>query len=471
MLDVIYRFRSTDALLGKRKELERHEIFLASWDKLNDPMEGYKNAFWKGDPVLWENLLRHYVLALLWEMMQCVLLPNDGTFDPPAVPFALTQDDLYTDALRQLYADICDEFFKRTGPALVLRHLTSLTHSLHYEGMRLVLSLVHGDAFDVAFTNLVSAGLLQKGDASNYVAPPAGTLEKMLTPFTDSKNPPEVDFEDIAFASNRTHDSVALTMLYQIEAEGKGVPGYKTRHLLLLFPDHYLRSIVDGLVHFSWRTACFSRTCTNASVWATYGDNHKGVALIFRPQVEDGAPCIPLKGIVGHSYVLGQPTQPTRGDIRGELRPVTYTSRAPEIDFFQSLGTLPRVKVEGMWHRGGTGEYSPLIQEGRKDEARWREAYWASYRQVMTTKLEDWKHEEEYRVVLPEILGPRTDDESLVTYDFASLVGVVFGLRTTDRDKAQIMTIVANECKRLGRTDFEFKQIVYEQNRGALIAV
>jgi len=50
-MDYVYRFRSIDALLGERAELAKQEIFFASRKQLNDPVEGYKDLFWKGDVI------------------------------------------------------------------------------------------------------------------------------------------------------------------------------------------------------------------------------------------------------------------------------------------------------------------------------------------------------------------------------------------------------------------------------------
>jgi len=58
-----YRFRSLDALLGQRQELEKQEIYFAAPEELNDPMEGYKDLVWNGDEIAWRNLLRHYLLC------------------------------------------------------------------------------------------------------------------------------------------------------------------------------------------------------------------------------------------------------------------------------------------------------------------------------------------------------------------------------------------------------------------------
>src|ERR1700722_12984370 len=112
--DVVYRFRKIDALLGEWKELERQEIYLAAPHELNDPMEGYKDVTWRGDVVLWENLLRHYVLSLLRCAMWCLLTREDA-FEEPRILATVTADDLPTDGFRTLYAGACEDFSKRAG--------------------------------------------------------------------------------------------------------------------------------------------------------------------------------------------------------------------------------------------------------------------------------------------------------------------------------------------------------------------
>ena len=43
----MYRFRSVESLIGKYKELENQQIYCASLDELNDPLEG-KMIFHQG---------------------------------------------------------------------------------------------------------------------------------------------------------------------------------------------------------------------------------------------------------------------------------------------------------------------------------------------------------------------------------------------------------------------------------------
>jgi hypothetical protein len=269
---------------------------------------------------------------------------------------------------------------------------------------------------------------------------------------------------------NRIRENQALHALFQLDRAGANAGARKTTFLVFTFPDRYVHGLVEGLVHPEWRTACFSKTCTNASSWAVYANNHTGAALVFRPKTENGQPYLPLTGVNGASAVVGQPPRKNRGPIRGALFPVTYTNRPPEVDFFQSLGTLPRAKLERTWHCNREGTCSPIIDATLKDHATWHAAYWASFNRVMTTKLADWKHEEEYRIVLPDMLGLHTDAaDAVMEYDFSCLVGVVFGLRTREQDKLEAMKLIAADCERLGRKDFEFHQIVYQASKGCLV--
>ena len=58
-----YRIRNLDSLLDKYKELENQEIFFQSTDKLNDPMEGFMDFIFKGDEVVWKNLIIHFIFC------------------------------------------------------------------------------------------------------------------------------------------------------------------------------------------------------------------------------------------------------------------------------------------------------------------------------------------------------------------------------------------------------------------------
>jgi hypothetical protein len=50
MDNFIYRFRSIQNLIGKHQELEKQEIYFSPFTELNNPMEGFKEIFWRNPP-------------------------------------------------------------------------------------------------------------------------------------------------------------------------------------------------------------------------------------------------------------------------------------------------------------------------------------------------------------------------------------------------------------------------------------
>lgn len=467
--DVLYRFRSMAALLDDFHELERRQIYFAKPNELNDPMEGYKDVVWRGDAVLWENLLRHYVLALLWVMTQFLVVSDDMPFQEPTIPSALTDADLPTDAMRALYRDICSDFFAGATAGALRDRLATLSRPVRADGVRALLSLVHVDAVAAVTTLMKRNGLMKPGSADIVSKATSATdIDVLFKAYTDAS---DAHLEVAMLAANHVRDAQALKALFQLDRAGAvaGRAGRAT-YLMFTFPDRYVNAVVEHLVHPPWRTACFSTTCTNASSWAVYGREHTGAALVFRPRVDEHGPFIPLVGVNSVSSVVGKPDKKGRGDIRGELYPVTYANKPPEIDFFQSLGTLPPVKLDRAWHANRDGKRSPIIDAAATDKAAWRAAYWESFNRTATTKLTDWKHEEEWRIVMSDIMGLRTDiADANFEYDFSCLVGIVFGLRTKQHHKLAVMKLIAAECERAGRSDFEFHQMTYAPSKGCLV--
>ena len=73
----MYRFRSVENLIGDYQELEKQQIYCASLDELNDPLEGKMIYFWHGDRIVMENLFKHYLLCLDHVVFLAKLLKDD----------------------------------------------------------------------------------------------------------------------------------------------------------------------------------------------------------------------------------------------------------------------------------------------------------------------------------------------------------------------------------------------------------
>lgn len=155
---------------------------------------------------------------------------------------------------------------------------------------------------------------------------------------------------------------------------------------------------------------------------------------------------------------------PTFGQIQAPLYAVDYESPPPQVDFFQFLGTLPRPKLMSAWHSTPDGETSPIVDEILEDEDAWRENLLNHFHSMTTTKLGQWKHEKEIRMVLSDLFDSEGPHRK-VTYDLSQLAGVVFGLRTDPEDRFEVMRILTENSQDSDSTPIEFYQMVFDGTR------
>jgi len=469
-MDTIYRLRSMDALLSKFHELEQQEIYLSSPSRLNDPMEGYKDVFWNGDATLWENLLGHYILSLVWTMTYCLLADND-TFEPPSIATMISEDHLPTDTAKEIYRTARRSFFSDATVSDLPNALVSIGIPLRAYGLRLVLTAVHLRALHVVAAELKQRNLTPAGHLNNLpnITPISDLLKKLNSDLQDATE--RSDFvESLGFASAYNSDTQSLRFFDQATDSASLARLSKNLFLVQEFPRHYVNDITEQLIHPSWFTACFTATCQNASMWSVYADEHRGAALVFKPKPDSsGRPALTLNMVTGMSYAPSVPEgSPTRTKDLATLYPVTYSTRAPQVDFFKYLGQLPRPQLERQWYTDQSGTVSPLLQRISADDANWREQFWQLFYGTACTKLDDWKHEQEHRIIVPDILGTRMRYPK-ATFDFSELSGIVFGMKAKTSDKLAIIRIIAQKCKKLDRKDFQFWQMRYLPGKGQLI--
>jgi hypothetical protein len=139
----MYRFRTIENLLGKHNELENQEIYFASPEELNDPMEGYKDVFWKGDKIVWENFIINYVksvdhffsLSVLYNEekkipdSEILVEPNRKKYGAP-LHRNLIQDIIDEVLQHKLIRDLPDQLSQRAG-SICHSELSTLLLSIH----------------------------------------------------------------------------------------------------------------------------------------------------------------------------------------------------------------------------------------------------------------------------------------------------------------------------------------------------
>lgn len=458
-MTIVYRFRPMSSLLNEHHELEKQELVLSSPRYFNDPLEGYQDVFWDGDEVLWENLLRHYLLNLLWAANTCLIF-DDEKFDEYAIDPKLTRDDLPSDEYRELFDSVCQSFFDEKEFRRIPSSLASLPKPLKKKSLQVVLSAIHRSALASVLDTLGTSNIIPETGPKVTNSIDSDTVVEMLDGLSAAMaNETEAQvLEFIASNIGPLKSHVLLKGALQTGVDELELHIKKKILLFASFPGQYVREICDLLIHPNWHTLCFARECTNPSMWATYANEHRGAALMFHTDSQSDGSWSKLNVNARTGW---QGSEPITEQIQAPLYAVDYESPPPQVDFFQFLGTLPRTKLMSAWHSTPDGETSPVVDEILEDEDSWREKLWDHFRSMSTTKMGQWKHEQEIRMVLPDLLnseGPRRK----VTYDLSQLAGVVFGLRTSLEDRFEVMRILAESSQDGDSTPVEFYQMVFD---------
>jgi hypothetical protein len=170
---------------------------------------------------------------------------------------------------------------------------------------------------------------------------------------------------------------------------------------------------------------------------------------------KSGVPILRLHGKVGWSS--------TSGDILAwadrELHHIAYDRTPGPVSFFRELGRIPKGAIADYWYADRQGNRSTVAHGMQPDEDGWRQRYWQEFKTGITTKLADWRHERECRLLLvPLLMGLSSSAARTVRYDFHDLEGIIFGIRTPVDRKMQICKIIEEKCHAEQRTDFSFYQ-------------
>jgi Protein of unknown function (DUF2971) len=462
MLNHLYRIRSIEKLLGKG-ELENQQIYFSPVEDLNDPVEGYKDLLWRGDHVVWRNLLKHYVLCLLNVMPACL---NGGPdFDRNilrkvvlAVPSSLPDAPI-----RSIYEKAATTFLGEPEVQEFLGLMAARTASVRRHELTYYLRGLHSFALHATLKEFAAFGI---GDVPTFMV--GKDPEEFRRAFSNAMRGAAV-LPDIQHATEWSAETFFLlnsSLVSQLHLcnEYKIIDRINTRSAALFthyFAPTYVTAL-EQLVHPDLYLACFAANITNASMWGQYGEGHRGVALKFRLTAnERGNPAIPIRRIVGATAAKGGETALIYEHRPMECHKVSYSPHFPPIDFFNSLGALSNMKLHTFWYKGDKeGEFSVAAREAFKDQIA-RETYWNAMETGALSKTPDWSNEEEYRIQYRPGWALKDPTDRLLSYKFEDLAGIVFGARTDLEDKLQIMRIIDKKCAQEKRGDFEFSEILF----------
>jgi len=460
MIDHLYRYRPIEAVLGKFDELERQEIYFSAPAELNDPMEGFKDLFWSGDRIVWENFLRHYILCLQETAIHALAGPDLDNHVLDNLVFSVP-DSLPHAPIRTIYKRLSEAFLNDAAVKTFLRVVSSRSTPIRQNELTSYLRSLHPFALGAIFKEFVDHGVLPSTSFMNGPTPEI-LRQNAMKMMEGVANLPKADIstERLSEALFAANEGVASQTHLIFEYT---LPDRRNRSMALLtryFPTSYVRAL-DKLVHRDWYVSCFSASATNPSMWGTYGQGHRGVCLKFKtPPNSNEEPTLTIKRVTAISASTSG-SKEIESFIQHPLQKVVYSQDYPAIDFFRSLGTIRQTHMDSFWYRDSDGTFSSCRDAVYENEAAWRDQYWKTFTASTLCKTPEWSHEEEYRMLVHSGGDMREKEKRKLKYRFEDLAGIVFGIRTDTEDKLKIMRIVDRKCAEAGREDFEFSEIRY----------
>lgn len=462
----MYRFRPIEALLDKYNELENQEIYFASPDELNDPMEGYKDVIWRGDLIVWENFVRNYIESVEHFFVFTILLGEEIKIDEKHILVATDPTRFRAFENKLLIREIRtavyqNDFVKNLPKALAKRkvEIRRLELLFYLELIHpIVLKAVSDSYYKNGFTRI--AFLNQDVERFSLVEDNTSFLLELISKIEQA----DLDHENLLskFLEETSSIKQQIRLLSKLNL-AEDVRDSNNHFLIAEFPEKYL-TVLEKSIYPDWYSASFLGHCDNSAVWGHYGNNHKGVCLKFK--VSEGQDKKEINLYTNYGYADG----PIKRTIPHTLRKINYSRKSVEIDFFRSIGRLPKIAINALWYLDDNGNVSDCASHFiESNEEEWRNTYWENYFNCLSTKLSEWEYENEYRLI---VNGDFVDyyDKSMrkLRYDFSDLEAIIFGIKTETSDKLKILKIIEKKCRETKRAHFDFYQAHYSQVSGKI---
>jgi hypothetical protein len=462
MVTHLYRIRSCSALLDGFKELENQEIYFAHPKELNDPMEGLSDIFWEGDGIVWKNLFKHYIRVFDRAISLYLIGGEQSPIELEKLPFVHFDDLSMSDKHKSIHEELFQDFFAEPAIVSYISKLTSKKMCLRRSQFLMHLRILHPFVISIFTRCYERNNLLPKDTHKNKNHIDLVARVKNLHTTIDLM--PEVPIaeelnREAAIETLFTFQNLTLSQIDLIHYFNNSIRIHEQNRVAVFvnFPDVYVNQI-ENLVRPQWYAACFMEECKNSSLWGHYGANHTGICLKFRTQKHGSKPALNLKRTIGYNG-----NGPIVDWFPCEFEKVSYTDELIPLDFFDLLpGRLPIPTLNRLWYFNDLGIKSIRASSFFDDEHKWRLNYYDTRRRLLTRKSSDWRFENEYRLVLQSDLVDFSDPSSRkITYDFNSLDGVIFGIKTPVSEKLSVAKIIEAKCRQHKRKDFKFFQAYY----------
>jgi hypothetical protein len=427
-------------------ELENHEIYFASYDQLNDPMENYKNIIWIGGKSLWTNFFKHYLLCLDSLIIINLLSKDNDTLAEKDINPFLTYSELPTDLYRERMDRIYNRFFEYDDIQLFIDFLSDFNEGISKNNLSILLNVIHKYAIKV---------VLEENEIPPVkIAEHKYDIKQFLKSYAElaRNDKSKLEIFKIIFKSEISNLEINTALIFKEHINQKWV------FPQVNYVDSYLNRI-ELLLYPEWYTACFMESASGMINWSHYSDGHRGVCLIYdvatAENTNDKFLSLELVYSISNSGV-------TKKFTKMNFEKVNYVNRLNNINFFDHLGNVSGRSLSNDWYK----DVEKIDRDNYdlfSNRNNWREEYWKKNNEIFCSKIYHWEYEKEYRLILcPIAYSYENEEDRKIKYDFSQLHGLILGMKTNIDDKIEIIKRMKKLSNDYNRNDFKLYQAFYD---------
>ena len=151
----LYKFRSNPKFI--KEELQEEYLYFAETSELNDPIEGFVKLYWKGDLVLWKNLLKHYLYTLANTVVQIAII---GKIEKNELPIFFDESHFPSSQYKSLFEEIRNSFFEEKDIKDFLVYLGTVQHKIFEKELISYIKFIHFTALQCVISKFEEKKIL-----------------------------------------------------------------------------------------------------------------------------------------------------------------------------------------------------------------------------------------------------------------------------------------------------------------------
>jgi hypothetical protein len=327
-------------------------------------MEGLKDIYWRGDEIVWQNLIKHYLLCLEQACSLFVLIGEDQPISRKDINIFITENNLPTPEYQKIVSEINKKCFVYIDQ--FIKNIANRSEPVRREELLFHISILHPLLLDAIFEAYENNNLIFKRSISDEYQKIITKTKQNACTFNAKSGTDEAPQNigssmDSLFAAS-TNTLSQLVLLTRYNASNSSFVGKNKSFIFSEYSEAYIQEI-EKLLYPDWYAACFIADCKNSSIWGHYGEKHRGVCLKFKSKSKNNNTFIELIGMNGLSS-----SGPMYGKRMYQFHKIDYEKKFVEVDFFRSLGSLPRPVLMKYWYSNENGDRSACADDIFKSE-------------------------------------------------------------------------------------------------------